>query len=501
MQTENQKEMSLVEIIYDIVSNKNDIAYLKNSVSCGSFQTKNGYISQENSTGIKFLDNSSWIRLVRLNKTFIARYISWHYEWRRNNYNENPNQDFLTMFNNKYRENGRGFFYIGANIDFDLKIEGYHYNANNIYDSYYVETNKIDTNLNKLNVYIYKFLFIGEKNFLIGFIDKYGILYLDQVILEKLRRAVSYDKFKEIVIRLISVFANANSLFFRSNIMGVDGELTERIGKFLVARLNNLSQECTIIEPQHIDLFNDCDEVSVLLSKIKELISTQIKRYIEDTRWGINNQYSYKQLLDSYLAKKYETQQKDIDAAFSSGLLYGNKFELSGWIVSDQKFDGCIAWEKEVHIIPMKVNYKGKIRNIDPNWKGNPYHIDKIFITTDGKMYCEGYHPNTNNGNVCMGDISGKISLTDVRKLGENLNRCEALLNLINFDSAYDSSNLEEVLAHSTIDVSSNFEIDKEYIGDNETLTDVSFEDEEDSTTKNIDPDEDTETHVEIIND
>ena len=163
MQTENQKEMSLVEIIYDIISNKNDIAYLKNSVSCGSFQTKNGYIPQENSTGIKFLDNSSWIRLVRLNKTFIARYISWHYEWRRNNYNENPNQDFLTMFNNKYRENSRGFFYIGTNIDFDLKIEGYHYNANNIYDSYYVETNKIDTNLNKLNVIFINFFSLVKR--------------------------------------------------------------------------------------------------------------------------------------------------------------------------------------------------------------------------------------------------------------------------------------------------------------------------------------------------
>ncbi len=494
MQTTNQKEMSLIEIISDIVSNKNDIAYLKKCVSMGNVYTNKGYIAIDDK-GIRMTEDSSWIRLVKLNKTFMSRYLNWI---SMNRHRTDIQQSFLSIFNNNHR-NCNSMFYIGSNVDFNLNIVGYHYNANDIYNGYLIENDGHNSSFRSINYYIYKLLFIGDKNFLVGFIDKYGILYLDQVILDKLRKT-NFDKFKEIIIRLISVFSNTNSLFFRSNIMGIDGELVDRIGKFLISTINADSQECSIIEPKHIDLFNDSNETNVLLSKMKEMIINQIDKYLASTKWGINDQYSYKQLLDSYISQKYESFQIDIDRAFANGLLYGNKFELSGWAVSDQKFDDDIAWEKEVHIIPSKVNYKGKIYNIDSNWNENPFHIDKIFITTKGKMYCEGKHPNVSSGNVCMGDIAGKISLSDVRKLGENLNRCEALLKLINFDSAYDNSMREEVMNHSTIDASSDFDIDNEYIGDNEALTDVSFEDDEDEI-KKVNEDEDNETNVEIIND
>lgn len=494
MQTTNQKEISLVESISDVISNNNDVAYLKKCVSMGNIYANKGYIASDKE-GIRITDDSSWIRLVRINKTFMSRYFNWV---SMNRFTQSQ-QSFLTMFDNKYRCSNDMFF-IGSNVDFNLKINGYHYNASDIYNSYMVEVDRhSNSKIEKFGYYIYKLLFIGDKNFLVGFIDKFGILYLDQVILDKLRET-DHDKFKELIVRLISVFANVNILFFRNNIMGIDGELTERIGKFLVASLNKTSQECTIIEPKHMDLFNDDNEVNILLGKIKEMITGLIDSYLNGSKWGINNQYSYKQLLDVCISSKYEALQSDVDKAFANGLLYGNKFELSGWIVSDQKFDGDIAWEKEVHIIPSRVNYRGKIYNIDPEWQENPFHIDKIFITTNGKMYCEGYHPNTNNGSVCMGDIAGKIVLNDVRKLGENLNRCEALLTLINYDSAYDNSMKEEIIGHSTIDASNNFEIDNEYIGDNETLTDVAFEDDEDNE-KKVNEDEDNETHVEIIND
>ena len=496
MQDTNQREMSLSEIISEIISYKSDIAYLKKCVTMGNIYTNRGYIASD-INGIRITDNTNWIRLVKISKTFMSRYFNYVSTERRNN--TDVEQSFLVMFNNKYRSSNGDMFYIGSNVDFNLKVGGYHYNASDIYNSYIVDSNgrTIDEKIRKFGFYIYKLLFIGDKNFLVGFIDKFGVLYLDQVILDKLRQT-DYDKFKEVIVKLISVFANVNILFFRSNIMGIEGELIDRIGKFLIAELNKSSQECTIIEPKHIDIFNDSNEVNILLSKIKEIIITQVEKYLRDTKWGINDQYSYKQLLDSYMSHKYQSLQSDIDKAFSNGLLYGNKFELSGWSVSDQKFDGDIAWEKEVHIIPSKVNYRSNIYNIDPNWKENPFHIDKIYITINGKMFCDGKHPNVSGGSVCMGDIAGKIVLSDVRKLGENLNRCEALLTLINFDSAYDNSMREEVLDHSTIDASSNFEIDKEYIGDNETLTDVSFEDDDDSEKK---IDEDNETNVEIIND
>lgn len=490
-----------------IIASKNSISYLSKTVVMGSIYTGKGFIPV--TSGIDTVINSSWIRLVRLNKVFIKKYMEWKNSYDRYNRNEQENM-YLNFFNNKYsssrydRGNAASYIYIGCNVDRNVNLMGYHYNACDIYNSYLIEGNaragydSCNQESKSISYHVYKLLFIGQKNFLVGFIDKSGILYLDYVILNKLKET-NQEKFKEVVTNILSIYANINSIFFELNISGITGEITERVKRTLLAGINQTSKDCSIIEPNHIDIFSDSSQIDNLVSKMQDIIKFEIQNYFKGSNWGIGNQYSFKDILDNIICKKYEASKYDIEKAFANGLLYGNKFELSGWIVSDKQFDNSVTWEKEVHIIPSRVNYNKRLYNInnnDPEWK-NPFHIDKLYVTAAGKMYCDGDHPNVSSQNVCMGDISGKIVLSDVKKLGENLNRCEALLTLINYDSAYRSSEREEILKHSTLDSTCQFEVDHEYVGDNETLTDVSFEDDED----NVDEvSNDNDTNIEIVN-
>lgn len=486
--------------ISNIIASKNNISYLCKCITSGSVRTGKGFVpSIEMNNTIDSHNNSSWIRLVRLNKVFLKRYIQWKQNARGIG-DQNNNNMYLNFFNTKH---GRGYVYIGSNVDRDINIVGYHYNACDIYNSYMMEGcrsgyERSDYFSNSITFHIYKLLFIGKRNFLIGFIDKGGILYLDYVILNKLKES-NQEKFKEVIINILSIYANFNSIFFELNINGITGEITERVKRTLFVGINETSQDCTIIKPEHIDIFNNSTQVDNLLSKMQDIIRVEIKNYLDETNWGIKNQYSFKDIIDEIKNKKYYSSRYDIDKAFVSGLLYGNKFELSGWTVSDRQFDNSVTWEKEVHIIPSRVVYHKKlyiINNNDAIWI-NPFHVDKLYVTASGKMFCEGNHPNVSSQSVCMGDIAGKIVLSDVKKLGENLNRCEALLTLINYDSAYSSADRDLILEHSTLDPTCQFDIDHEYVGDNEALTDVSFEDDEEVKDES---DVDNDTNIEIIN-
>lgn len=486
--------------ISNIIASKSSISYLCKCIITGSIHTGKGFIpSIDSSNGIDSCTSSSWIRLVRLNKVFLKRYVQWK-QSARDIGDQNNNNMYLNFFNTKAN---RDYVYIGSNVDRDVNLAGYHYNACDIYNSYMMEGcraryEKCDYFSKSISFFIYKLLFIGKRNFLIGFIDKGGILYLDYVILNKLKET-NQEKFKEVIINILSIYANFNSIFFELNINGITGEITERVKRTLFTGINETSQDCSIIKPEHIDIFNNSSQVDNLLSKMQDIIKNEIENYLNGTNWGIKNQYSFKDIIDEIKNKKYYSTRYDVEKAFANGLLYGNKFELSGWSVSDRQFDNSVTWEKDVHIIPSRAVHNRKlyiIDNNDPTWT-NPFHIDKLYVTASGKMYCEGNHPNVSSQNVCMGDIAGKIVLSDVKKLGENLNRCEALLTLINYDSAYSNIDREFILEHSTLDPTCQFDIDHEYVGDNEALTDVSFEDDEEVKDES---DVDNDTNIEIIN-
>lgn len=510
---ENVEE--LIRNISDIVYNTTNIAYLSKAITSGNIYRGHGFRSNLRSSD-SIIPNSSWIRVCRLNKVFLSKYI----EWKNENYfstrSTKKTLGFIKLYNSSYyskssdRDGQISSMYLGVNVDRNIKLNGYSFNASDIYNSFIVENN-IDgyksqqcENRMSISFFIHKLLFIGEKNFLVGMIDKDGILYIDHVILNKILNK-SQDEFKDLIKKIFSVYANVNSLFFKFNIVGLGEDISQSIQRYLYANINESTKNCTIIEPIHIDIFSQNNTINEFINRIKDAIQEEINKYLDGNYWGSNNQYSFSQIIDEILSSKESQHRADIEESFFRGLLYANKFELSGWNISEKRFNDEkeLVWEKEVNIVPSRVVRNKKLYNInnnDPDWK-NPFKIKMIYVTCNGRMYAEGKHPNVSCQKVCMGDISGKISFSDPKKLGENLNKCEALLTLINYDSAYDSSMCKEILEHSTLDISSKIELDGEYVGDGEQLTDVCYEDDSETEENNNDIVEETDdTNIEIIN-
>lgn len=471
----------LIDSISNIVGGDNNISYLKNSICSGNFFTKKGFVIERCGIGKSMVDNGCWVRLTRISKVNLKKFIEWksgvhsYYTDRRLDAS-----GYFGIFNPQYQTRRvNNLFWMGCNIDKDLKLSGYSYNVCDVYNSYDMEHGRNESN--SYSRYIYKFLFIGNKNFIIGFIDKDCILYLDTNLIESIMIA-NHDKYVEVIKKIFSVYSIVNMSFFDGNMSGLESQITEYLLRKYLKNIKSVATDVTFIKPDELDIFSDDDTCGRIISKLSQNIRKEIEDMIENTSWGINNQYSYNSLVAKLIRNKDETRKIEIEKAFSKGLLYGNKFELCGWTVCDNfKYSDDVAWMKEVNIVPSRVVFNGKLYNInnsDDSWT-NPYKITTIYVTIQGKMWCDGVHPNVSSGQVCMGDISQKISLGDPTTLGENLNKCEALLTLINYDSAYTSDNRELIIEHSTLDITNSSAIDTEYVGENEVLTDISFEDDE----------------------
>lgn len=474
----NSTKQELIESITSIVGNDRNISYLKNNICYGTFLTKKGFTSE---FGVNF--NSCWIRLVRISKVNMRKF----FEWKSNSYHYSSSaldsSGYFSIFSIKSRSRSRynNLFYMGCNIDKDLPLSGYCYNITDIYNSYYMEHNT-SASSQDYSSYIYKYLFIGNKNFLIGFIDKDCILYLDYNLLETIKM-VNNDKYVEVVRKIFSVYSIVNMAFFDGNVSGLESQILDHFLKKYIKTARTAASDITYIKPDELDIFSDDDTSEKIITKLVSNIKTEIKLLFESTSWGVDNQYSYNRIISDIIKSRDTNHKYEVEKAFTNGLIYGNKFELCGWSICDNfAYSDDIAWKKEVNIIPSRVVYDGKLYNInnnDQSWQ-NPYKITNIYVTINGKMWCDGNHPNVLSGQVCMGDISQKITLGDPATLGENLNKCEALLTLINYDSAYTSENREWILKHSTLDITNTAEIDTEYVGNNEILTDISFENEDD---------------------
>lgn len=492
--------VNLVDEVSNVIKQRTNLAYLYASVAEGMIHANKGFVRQNSEYGT-LVTGTEWIRLIRLNKVSFNKWVSWKRNYCRSD--RDNNRQFLTMFNGNYKSYNNSdpqtMFYMGVNIDPEFKLTGYHYNICDIFNAHFFETGESDRKYD-IGKTIYKLIYITEKNFLLGFIDNQAVLYLDNVILTKLRET-SFSDFVKIVDRVISVYANANAIFFKLNTQSCENYIVDKVASKLISTINYDCTECTIIPPEHVDLFEDFSVISNLMHKLTSTIREQVKIMLEGTRWGINNQYSYKQLLDDLLTTKYQSDTNSKEKAFMQGLLYGSKFELAGWEISERRFsdNDCVCWEKNVEIIPCRLFYERKMYNINPSddtWQ-NPFKITKLFVTSSGVMYCEGKHPNVSGGKVCMGDISGKINMGDVKKLQANLARCESLLTSINYDSPYDHSKREEMLAHSVcVEDTATVSDDSEYTAQGTIIQDIVFEDD-DPDSRDVEDDSDLHTEGE----
>lgn len=477
MSTSDPTHTLLLGDILSILKSNKSISHLINTITVGTFREGKGYVAQN---GISITNLTSWIRLVKLNKVLFKRIIRHlnDYGYYRD-YDRNSRSNMLVnmtsaLYKNGYssRNNNNNTYYMGVNLDTNVKIDGYHFNICDIFNT----VSEDGYGLKR----IYKLLFISEKNYLVGFIDSDCFMYLDWVLLEKIRDK-NQQEFASIVKKIMQVYSNANVMFFDINLEHTEKSISDTIFRKLLTTLNSDYKDASIIKLDNVDIFSTQDQIDNYINKVSGVIKSVIDNIISKTSWGGHGEYSYSNIIHDIMNNRFKQNNEKMRESFMSGLMIGSKLENIGWVLSDKVIDhhSTICWEKDVDITPNVLYYNHEeyiINNSTEDWK-NPFHISKLFVTSDGVMYCEGSHPNVSSGKVCMGDISGKITFFDIESLQKNLLRCESLLYTINYDSAYYTDKREELIQHSTkCDRPHND--DGSYVAQGAMIQDVSFEDD-----------------------
>jgi len=192
-----------------------------------------------------------------------------------------------------------------------------------------------------------------------------------------------------------------------------------------------------------------------LVKSIEEHVHGEVNRALNGTIFGAKDQYSYAELLKKIITRRKTLEQQVFEEAFNKGMQIGMKFEMLGWHPSKPTFPDCDAgdrgiwWEKEVNIRPDTFMHGGE-RYLIPA-AHRKFYVKKLYVNQNGLMRCEGEHPNVSGSRVCMGDLQIKFS-DNLSELQDVLGRVESLLDMINFDSAYNGTALDELLKVSTKD-------------------------------------------------
>lgn len=370
---------------------------------------------------------------------------------------------FENIYNGEWRkyETSRR---LGINVFKQCRIKGYCLNFVDVkrYISDVIRNNRTSYSERPL---INQFYFITQKNILLAISSCDAQLFIRRQALEKL---IEYNT-EEIVLTTISnllvchykvmeKYTKANLREFKQEVLSV----LESSSKLKIATY----------EPEQLNQ-------SYIVDRIRGDINDKLDRLLNNNVFGASDNYSYFRLLQNAVRRKKELEESLYQEAFQKGMQIGLKLEMLGWHITQVKFTDCPStdmwWSKEVNIVPDSMMHGGIRYIIDKDYQ-KYYKITKLYINQNAIMKCDGKHPNVAGNRVCMGDL--RISFSEnLSELQENLSRVETLLDMINYDSSYDSSMRDELLKHATPD--------QVYAGKNKKVAstgvrEISFNEDED---------------------
>jgi len=322
--------------------------------------------------------------------------------------------------------------------------------------------------------YVKKFIFIGDKCYLLAVMDKYHYIYVSQKTLEiiyKLDTTADKSQFRDAVLKLYG-YASSNCLLMLNVPMAqyITNDITNLVindtlkdNVFAELDKNGSSDFSELFEYK---FNNDAVTDDYIKSNIKQIIYTYVDNYVK-TYYCLKD-FSFVSLIDNIKYKMKGLYASKINEAFRNGLVISRVCQRCGWNIYDNKtyrdvrpstmnYNNQYIW-KDVNIIPDTcVLYDTDARDfgIDKYRKLNEAGIHKLrteygicvkrlFIClNEGTMLCIGKHPNvSSSGQVCMGDIKATIVFQDVSDdvIISNLATCEKLLTCIHYASSYTSS-------------------------------------------------------------
>jgi len=348
---------------------------------------------------------------------------------------------YCNLFNNHWRQQMPSKK-IGINVNKKAKIKGYILNFSDIrklmagliqYDSV------IDC--------IYEYYYVGDKNSLLAMSSINGILYIRAQALQKLLDENDKETIKKTLNNLFVCFHTMFEKFSDLNIAEFKKEFSEDIQSSLLNKI----MVSNYYSRRFSSNINDKDP-EIYISELKQYIKSQLDNFFSNGIFGIKDKYSYANIISRIITNRKEREKVIYREAYSKGMQTGLKMEMLGWKPCEINFPDdhkiSLWWAKEVTIIPNTFMYQN-VRYTIPE-KERKWKIDTLYINQLGEMRCHGNHPNVSSSKVCMGDL--QIDFTkDLSNIQEMLTRAVTLLDMINYDSAYDHSAQDHLVQVSTV--------------------------------------------------
>lgn len=312
-----------------------------------------------------------------------------------------------------------------------------------------------------------KYIFVGNRSYLLAIMDNNGIVYINCHVLNQLQN-ISDDTLNTCMCRL---YALLDKFFIYNTNQNLSQFIGNKIISPIIYDIYKMKMLKNVKGTQNLNMFsnftfNDDKETDCYIKEnIEEIIERYTQNYINriidvdhigiiqiinDTRTAIENLYKDR-----------------LKNCFVTGLkLYSLCLE-AGWMYCDPRNEpngvsfnsSHIYIKKEVNFTPkIAFVYSSSLRNRNTSkstvqrilkeeavrtfYSDTLIHVDTIYLDVmNGQMLCRGKHPNVSYNNVCMGDIKGKISMSSSNdsEILSMLKKCEELLTTINYTSSYNS--------------------------------------------------------------
>ena len=389
---------------------------------------------------------------------------------------------FLNVYNSAWRSYDTSRR-MGINVSKKVSIKGYCLN--------YIDVKKYIadcSNTRNRNYYnedkyqINQFYFVTARNILLAITAIDGQLLIRRQALEKLVAQNNETLMLEVLENVLMCHYKIVQKYMSLNLSEYKQDLADSV--FDISKLK-------VIDATAADIANDS-----VMREFKQEVKRQINALMSNSIFGADDNYSYQHLLNSVLEKRKKFEQSLYEDAFKKGMQIGLKLEMLGWHACTPTFPDHtnmtdMWWSKEVDIKPDSF-MKNQCRYLIEAKYQKYYKITKLYINQDGVMRCEGKHPNVSGTRVCMGDL--KVSFVDdLSTLKQTFEQIETLLDMINYDSAYQRTHEDEFLKYGTLDnvyaANNTAPKDKKKIASG--IREVSFNDDNDEEEEEIIEDED----------
>jgi len=330
----------------------------------------------------------------------------------------NFDMSFISDISGKVNYNKFRMCSVQQNVDHKVRVP-----------NYFLNENSFRMCLGKTDGQILEIISIGKHNTLFAVITKNKKLYIRWPVLKSIMDKYALSRSKSIMI---------NTLLRYNMYLKALATIDPLSGDFMnTAFLNG------IIESSVIDN----------IKNVKDIIDEKIESFKNSffkCSFGRDLEM-YSKIIDNFSKNVDNALQKKLKNAFRDGMQLSSKLSLLGWrpsITKQSSSRGEIWFEKDVNIIPSILVWESVHYKIEP--KDCPYKITKLFLNTLGVMHASGKHPNVSGGGVCMGDLKKIDFNLPENELKDAIERGARLLELINYDSPFDSSKRDILLEKAT---------------------------------------------------